>query len=205
MKSIHLRHKGRAAAALALVAASSLAAVAAAGDRTQTIKPLTRTDIAASLNAFGVLSEARTAADALPRDTLKSIRSAQRDGVDALPSAARRVSVAGKQTFYLVPGRKWICLYTQRGSGTCNHVADALNGKLMGTFQLFPELRNDVVRVFGAVPDGVAQVALTTGDDRAIVTDVVSNTYVFDVDSTPKDIVFVSADGKRHVRAVPGF
>lgn len=164
---------------------------------------LTLRDLADNRRQFAVLNEKRTAADVLPARLLRTIKSAWTSGIDVLPEYARRVAVTDGQARYLIPGKKWICLMSDTGAGSCNFSKAAADGYLMTVSARTTGIPSSVVRLQGAVPDRVERVAVKRRDGRMVIAATPANVYVVDVDSPPDSVTYVDRGGKSRSVEVP--
>ena len=147
---------------------------------------------------FGVLRRAADPGDRLPELAAGMVDAGPRPRLGANPALARHaLGRPDGLNVYVVPGRDWLCAVDNEGHGTCNHSADALAGRVLGTAALDPE----TARVWGLVPDGPDAVDILHADGSVARAPVRGNAYVADTAADLIGIRFTDAGGTHTVAA----
>jgi hypothetical protein len=106
--------------------------------------------------------------------------------IGARPEDVRRAQYFKGQPFYVVPGRRVVCVSDPYYGGDCNSIKFALRGEVLGAFELSAAGPNGTIRIFGLVPDGVGKVRVKTWHGAGVSTLVHRNVFVVDTPSAPR-------------------
>ena len=148
---------------------------------------------------FGVLRRAADAGDVLPPLAAGLVSSGPGPSLGANPDLARHaLHRSDGLDVYVIPARDWLCAADSDGHGTCNHGAEALAGRVLGTALLDP----NTVRVWGLVPDGPAELEILHADGSVDTTPVRGNAYAADTAADLSGVRFTDAGGEHTIPAI---
>lgn len=113
------------------------------------------------------------------------------------PSRARRLRVVGSDAYYLIPGRRWMCLMDQNGTGGCNYSRRAVEGYLWGVVADPEQETPRRFRAYGVLPDGSSRVRVHLRGGGSVADGLRRNFWLVDVHRSPTRYTW-RRGGKRH-------
>jgi hypothetical protein len=137
------------------------------------------------LQQFGVLRRARRADDALPPDARQGVAEAMTGLYGVNPDGARLALTVGSKSVYLVPGGQNLCAIDESGAGSCQGLADIDLGRLFTVAFGPPDIPPGHYLVYGAAPDGVSSVIVSSTLSGRVAVPVKNNGWLVDVKSMP--------------------
>jgi hypothetical protein len=154
-------------------------------------------------SSFGVFGRQRSAGD-LPRvGTVGTVLWGQWSKLfGANVQLARRVRVDSRNGLFLFPGRGTVCLSVVagvEGISTCAPIADARSGRLIGTAV---SSTGDENLVYGAVPNNVSRVTITTRAGGEVSQAVADNGYLSAIAGEPVSVAY-TLGGRRVAVDIP--
>jgi hypothetical protein len=153
--------------------------------------------------SFGVFGRQRSAGDVPRVGSVGSVQWGQWSRLfGANVQLARRARVSSRDGLFLLPGRGAVCLSLVagvEGMSTCASLAEAQAGRLIGSAV---SSTGDENLVYGAVPDDVARVTITTKAGRDVSEAVVDNGYLTALAGEPVNVAY-TVGGRRVVNDVP--
>jgi hypothetical protein len=148
-----------------------------------------------AVEAMAVLDEPRVGSDALPADVEEDINSQPIFGMN--PDLSRLAIGNLSNSVYVVPADDHVCLvltFSDGGNFNCSETSDIASGQSAPTTVV---LETGDIGIYGAVPDGVASVAIETGTSDSATAEVAENVYyaVVEEGTVLREVAYIGPSG----------